>query len=189
MLSPFRILVASIVLAALSSNGLADEAETQKLRERVTLLEAQLAAADASVAAFEKQCEMLKKEISELKGEKEPTESTTADAFAVGVVWIGEAKINGHTGKWALSISERDGNKLSGVVAAVGPAGVKHEITVSGTAPATGNGLVTLESPLVGRAKSFMRGRLTNGEVALAVSLVNRLGEKAFGAATLRPAN
>jgi hypothetical protein len=180
---------AFIVMAIICSPCAADDAESQKLRARIEQLESQLVVTDEALTMLEKECEKLRGEIRAMKGEKEVKTSDVADPFALGVVWVGEAKIKGQVGKWAISVQERDGNKLSGVIAVVGPGGGKQEIPVSGVAPSSGDGLLTLESPLIGRAKTFMRGHLNNGEVALAVSVTNRLGEKAFGAATLRPAN
>lgn len=189
MVGSIRIAFLPIFLTAISSLCAADDAQDQMLRERIDQLESQLAAADEAMALLEKEGETLRSENRKLKGEKEPEAAITQDPFGVGVVWVGDAKINGQIGKWAISITERNGNKLSGVIAAAGPAGGKLEIPVSGVAPASGNGLVTFESPLIGRAKSFMRGRLINGEIALAVSITGRLGEKAFGSANLSPAN
>jgi hypothetical protein len=170
--------------AAHAQDGAAD------LRLKVDELEARLKLAEQTVDILEKETERLRAENARLKGgEPKPMTSSDADPFRVGVVWVGEAKSGDRTANWAISISERDGNKFSGVAAIVGPDGKKSEVPVSGTAPEKDNGLVVLESPLVGRAKMFMRGRLVNGEIALAFSGTTRLGDKLFGSATLRPKN
>lgn len=168
--------------AAQAQEGAAD------LKGQIDELETRLKLADELVELLQKETETLRAENAKLKGE-ETSAATDSDPFQVGVVWAGQAKTAGNTARWAISIAERNGNKLSGVVAVVGPEGNKNEFPVSGTAPAKGNGLVILESPLRGRAKIFLRGRLINGEIALAFSRTNRLGEKSFGSAYLRPRN
>ncbi len=60
---------------------------------------------------------------------------------------------------------------------------------VAGKAPTGAEGEFTLQTSMVGRAQFFARGRLNNGEVALAFSGTNALGEKKVGPATLRPKN
>lgn len=159
------------------------------LRRKVDELEAKLRLAEETVDILEKETERLRAENAKLKGEEARPAASDSDPFRVGVVWIGEAKSGDKTGRWAISIAEREGNKFSGVAAIVGPDGKKAEVPVTGTAPDKGNGLVVFETPLVGRAKLFMRGRLVNGEIALAFSGTTRLGEKMFGSATLRPKN
>ncbi len=57
-----------------------------------------------------------------------------ADPFRVGVTWVGEAKAGNRTAKWAVSISERDGQRFSGGMVTVAPNGDKFEMPISGTA-------------------------------------------------------
>jgi hypothetical protein len=182
-------LVGCLVVWVVSGVTWADDSPAE-LRRQVEELETRLKLAEQSIELLEKEADALRAENAKLK--KEDVSSgpkNEADPFRVGVVWVGEAKTNGKVGKWAISISERDGTKLSGVAAVIRPDGQKIEIEVSGRAPREGNGLVVLESAVVGRAKMFLRGRLVNGEIALAFSGTNRLGEKTFGSATLRPKN
>jgi hypothetical protein len=184
-----RILLTAC-LAAFLAAGAARAQDATDLRRKVDELEAKLKLAEETLDLLEKENVRLRDENAKLKGgEPKPADSSDNDPFRVGVVWVGEAKSGDKVGQWAISISERDGNKLSGVAAIVGPEGKKSEVPVSGTAPAKGDGLVVLETPLVGRAKIFLRGRLVNGEIALAFSGTSRLGEKFFGSATLRPKN
>ena len=179
--------VMALVLAGI---GRAEDAATADLRRQVEELQTKLSLSEKAEELLVKEIEDLRKENAKLKGTAEPVNpAAEADQFRVGVVWVGEARINGKTGRWAVSISERDGQKFKGAVAMQGPDGKKAEVPVSGTAPSKGDGLVVLESPLVGRAKVFMRGRLSNGEIALALSATNRMGDKSFGSATLRPKN
>ncbi len=112
-----------------------------------------------------------------------------ADPFRVGVTWVGEAKAGNRTAKWAVSISERDGQRFSGGMVTVAPNGDKFEMPISGTAPDSNNGLVVMETSLVGRARYFARGRLQNGEIALTFKGTTNLGQDIVGAATLRPKN
>lgn len=181
----------AVCLAACVDSGPAQAQDgSADLRLKVDELEARLKLAEQTVDILEKETERLRAENARLKGaEAKPTTSSDEDPFRVGVVWVGEARSGDKTARWAISISERDGNKFSGVAAIIGPDGKKAEVPVSGTAPENGNGLVVFESPLVGRAKMFMRGRLVNGEIALAFSGTSRLGDKLFGSATLRPKN
>lgn len=118
-----------------------------------------------------------------------PALKEAADPFRVGVVWVGEAKSGDKVAKWALSVSGREGNRLTAGVVVALPNGEKQEFGLAGTAPGSGDGLVVLESELVGRAKIFARGRLQNGEIALTFSGTSKLGDKMFGSATLRPKN
>ena len=184
-----RILLTAC-LAAFLAAGPARAQDAPDLRRKVDELEAKLRLAEETVDLLEKENVRLRDENAKLKGgEPKSADASDSDPFRVGVVWVGEAKTGDKTAQWAISVSERDGNKLSGVSAVIGPDGKKAEVPFSGTAPAKGDGLVVLESPLVGRAKIFMRGRLVNGEIALAFSGTSRLGEKVFGSATLRPKN
>ena len=184
------VLVAGCLMTSLACGAVKAEEEVTELKRQVAELEARLNLAERTVELLEKESEMLRAENAKLKGEAAPSSTADdSDPFQVGVVWVGEAKAAGKSGKWAISIAERDGSKLSGVAAIMSPDGKKFEIPVSGTAPVKGNGLVVLETPLVGRAKIFFRGRLLNGEIALAFSGTTRLGDKMFGSATLRPKN
>ena len=83
-------------------------------------------------------------------------------------------------------MAERNGRKFAGAIAAINEDGKKHEIAVSGTAPENGNGVVVIESPIIGRAKLFMRGKLNNGAIALVFSGTTPLGKKFFGSAELK---
>jgi hypothetical protein len=184
-----RILLTAC-LAAFLVAGSARAQDAPDLRRKVDELEARLKLAEETVDILEKENVRLRDENAKLKGgEPKPTAASDTDPFRVGVVWVGEAKIGDKTAQWAISISERDGKKLSGVSAVIGADGKKADVPFSGTAPAKGDGLVVLETPLIGRAKMFMRGRLVNGEIALAFSGTTRLGDKLFGSATLRPKN
>jgi len=186
-----RFLSLGLVISVLAcGNSFAQNGDVDDLKMKIELLEAKLLASEKSVELLEKECEQLRKENAQLKGGKaDPADQQ--DHFAPGVVWIGDAKSNieKRGTRWALSVSERDGKKFSGAIAAVLPDGKKVEFSVSGTAPSMGNGLVVIESPLVGRAKMFLRGRVTNGQIALAFTGTTALGEKMFGSATLKPKN
>jgi len=159
-------------------------------KQQIELLEAKLSLAEKTLELLEKECEELRKENARLKADKDKSMNEEGDQFAPGVVWVGEAKTaNKPPIRWAISVSERDGRKLAGVIALTTPDGRKVEQPISGTAPATGNGLVVIETPLIGRGQMFMRGRINSGEIALAFSGTTPLGDKHFGSATLRPKN
>ncbi len=166
-----------------------DDTDVADLKRQISDLETRLGLAEKSAELLEKEIELLRKENAQLKGEERTSQAEEIDQFRVGVVWVGEARTGGRIAQWAVSVSERSERRFSGVVAIVAPDGKKSEFPVSGTAPATGNGLLVLESPLVGRAKLYMRGRVANGEAALAFSGTTRLGDKILGSATLRPKN
>ncbi|MEX0729011.1 MAG: hypothetical protein WD065_22240 [Planctomycetaceae bacterium] len=185
-----RCLAVGFVIGSLTCGTVRADKETEELKQRIEQLEVRLNLAKETAELMEKENELLRKENALLKGENEEAENEADDQFGVGMVWKGEAKQakkNADTAHWAISVSERDGKKFKGVVAAVGPDGNKFEFPVAGTAPASGNGLVVIESPVIGRAQMFLRGRINNGEIALAFSGVTRLGKKIFGSATLRP--
>lgn len=128
------------------------------------------------------------KDNDRLTGDTNEAAAAKEDPFAPGAVWVGEAinNVNVRT-QWSLSVSERNGPAFKGRVDAIHGDGNSFEFEVSGKAPDQGNGLVEFESPLIGRAKMFMRGTLRNGEIALECSGTSRLGDKFFGTATLRP--
>lgn len=186
-----RCLALSLAIGlTICSTSRADDKDLAELKEQIEQLELKLNLAEQSLELLEEENRTLRKENAGLKGEKEEAENEENDQFAVGRVWKGEAKQakkDSKTIHWAISVSERKGKTFKAVVAAVNHQGKKFEYPVSGTAPASGNGLVVLESPVIGRGRIFMRGRLNNGEISLAYSGVSRLGDKLFGAATLRP--
>lgn len=185
--------LAILSLFAVQSACAADDAEIEKLKQKIEILELKLKLAEQSAEQLEKECEELRQENSKLKGDApkdKPTKSDEEDQFRVGTVWVGVSKGTGNPkeiARWAISVSERDGTKMSGGLAIVLSDGKKADIPFSGTAPANGNGLVVIETPLVGRAKIYARGRLTNGQASLAFSGTNPLGEKVFGVAAMRP--
>jgi hypothetical protein len=167
---------------------IAQDSSLEQLQHRVELLELKLQIAEKESERLEKECEELRKENARLKGDTKDPNPAKRDPFEPGALWVGEA-INNDKIKtqWALSVSERKGRTFRGAIAAINSDGTKLEFEVSGKAPEVGNGLVEFESPLIGRAKIFMRGNLRNGEIALAFSGMGRLGQKFVGSATLRP--
>ncbi|MCA9174214.1 MAG: hypothetical protein KDB14_06975 [Planctomycetales bacterium] len=198
MFRGFTIVLAAILVIRMSVVSVAQESDLVQLQHRVELLELKLQLAEREAERLEKECEVLRKENSRLKGDAKAAGAGAAvagaavaakdDPFQPGVVWVGEA-INNDKSKtqWALSVSDRKGRAFQGAIAAINGDGNKLEFEVSGKAPEHGSGLVEFESPLIGRAKMFMRGTLRNGEIALAFSGTTRLGQKFFGSATLRP--
>lgn len=172
--------------------GAADDAEIEKLKQQIEILELKLQLAEQSAEQLEKECEELRKENGKLKGNSPKDEKVAEDEdpFRVGRVWVGVSKDTRDpkkTNRWAISIAERDGTKMSGGLAIVTADGKKVDVPFTGTAPAKGDGLVVIETPLLGRAKIYARGRLTNGHVSLAISGTSPLGEKVFGAAAMKP--
>ncbi|MDX1928724.1 MAG: hypothetical protein SFV81_19500 [Pirellulaceae bacterium] len=169
-----------------------------ELKSRVDQLETKVKLLERLVTSL---LEERESESSKGTTQKDTSSSTSAarvaqadenavDAFRVGVTWVGELKgTGGKAGKWAISVSERNGDKFGGGMVVVGPNGEKLELPISGTVPVTGNGLVIMETPLVGRQKAFARGRMQNGEIALTFKATNKLGEDVIGACTLRPKN
>ena len=163
-----------------------DQLETKvKLLERLVTSLLEERPSDSSKGA------MLKDTASSTSAERiAPAGENAVDAFRVGVTWVGEIKgIGGKAGKWAISVSERTGEKFGGGMVVVGPNGEKLELPISGTVPVAGNGIVIMETPLVGRQKIFARGRMQNGEIALTYKGTSKLGEDVIGACTLRPKN
>lgn len=185
--------LAFLGLFAFQNAHAADDTEIEKLKQQIEILELKLQLAEQSAQQLEKECAELRKENAKLKGNSpkdEPTTSDEEDPFRVGRVWVGISKNTRNpkeTTRWAISIAERDGTKMSGGLAIVNPDGKKADVPFTGTAPASGDGLVVIETPLIGRAKIYARGRLTNGQASLAFSGTNPLGEKVFGAAAMRP--
>jgi hypothetical protein len=188
MIRRFSILLAAFLVFCTCGGGLAQESSLQQLQHRVELLELKLQLAQQESDRLEKECNELRKENARLRGDAQGPDATTDDPFEPGRVWVGEAVNNDKIKtKWALSVSERKGRTFKGAIAAINSDGNKVEFEVSGKAPDNGNGLVEFESPLIGRAKMFMRGTLRNGEIALAFSGTTRLGQEFFGSAALRP--
>jgi hypothetical protein len=184
--------LAFISLLAVQSARAADDAEIEKLKQQIEILELKLQLAEQSAEQLEKECEELRKENAKLKGNapKDEPKTSDEDQFRVGRVWVGVSKSTKNpkeTTRWAISIAERDGTKMSGGLAIVNPDGKKADVPFTGTAPASGDGLVVIETPLIGRAKIYARGRLTNGQASLAFTGTNPLGEKLFGAAAMKP--
>jgi septal ring factor EnvC (AmiA/AmiB activator) len=187
----YRAFIVAFIVAMFvvsPATGIAQESNMEQLKLQIELLEAKLQLAEQEAERLEKECEDLRKENARLKGDTKVVIANKDDAFKPGVVWIGEA-INNEKGKtrWALSVSERKGHNFAGAIAAINSDGKKVEFSVTGKAPEHGEGLVQFESPLLGRAKMFMRGTLRNGAIALAFSGTTPLGKKIFGSATLRP--
>ena len=183
-----RILLLGIVTICVSTftalpKAVGDETE---LKSKISKLEARVEEQSALIAALKRERDQLKSELERLK---EPAPSSSADPFRVGVVWVGEIKAEGVTGKFAISISEREGGNYKAGLVLQKPNGEKVEFQVSGKAPTGPEGDFTMQSPMVGRAQFFARGRLQNGEIALAYSGTNALGEKKVGPGTLRPKN
>jgi len=172
------VIFVSIGIWALQLHSATAQETVESLKKQVESLELKLQLAETTISILEKD----RAETSDSS-----TESTESDPFRAGAVWAGSAVRGGTEAKWALSIAQRDGEKFSGGVAIAGPQGKKFEFPVHGTAPVKGNGLVVIESPLMGRRKAFFRGRMVNGKVALAFSLTGENGEKNFGSATLLP--
>lgn len=188
MIRSFTILVAAILVFNTCEFGIAQESSLEQLQHQVELLELKLQLAEKEAERLEAECEELRKENDRLRGTAKDANAAKPDPFEPGVVWMGEA-INNDKVKtqWALSISARDGRKFEGAIAAINSDGKKFEFPVSGKAPENGNGPVEFESPIMGRARMFMRGTLRNGSMALAFSGTTALGRKFFGSATLRP--
>jgi hypothetical protein len=180
-------------LFAIQNAGAADDAEIEKLKQQIEILELKLQLAEQSAEQLEKESAALREENAKLKGEAPKSTPTTADEedqFRVGRVWVGVSKDTRDpkkTNRWAISVAERDGTKMNGGLAIVTADGKKVDVPFTGTAPAKGDGLVVIETPLLGRAKIYARGRLTNGHVSLAISGTSPLGEKVFGAAAMKP--
>jgi hypothetical protein len=185
--------LAFLSLFAIQSADAADDAETEKLKQQIEILELKFQLAEQSAEQLEKECAELRKENAKLKGaapKDTPAKAEEEDQFRVGRVWVGVSKDTRDpkkTNRWAISIAERDGTKMSGGLAIVTADGKKVDVPFTGTAPTSGDGLVVIESPLIGRAKIYARGRLTNGQASLAFSGTNPLGDKVFGAAAMKP--
>ncbi|QDT14422.1 hypothetical protein [Alienimonas californiensis] len=172
-----------------------------ELEDRIKTLELQLQLAETTAALLEKENEALRQENAALKAkhaaapaaadasEMPPAEGgEAADPFRVGAVWYGTLR-GGKDGKeqmkWALSVSERTGDRIAGGVAFDVPGKPKFEMKFTGSAPTDGDGPVTVETERVGQAKLFMRGRLANGAVTGACSMTDPHGRKKYGSAAL----
>lgn len=188
MFRKFPVLLTAILVFNSWGVGIAQDSEIEQLKLRVELLELKLQLAEQESQRLEKECEDLRQENARLNGVTKNVRAAKDDPFEPGVVWIGDA-INNDKIKtqWVLSVSERKGRTFKGAIAAINSDGNKFEFEVFGKAPEQDSGLVEIESPLIGRAKMFMRGTLRNGEIALAFSGTTRLGQKFFGSAYLRP--
>ncbi len=178
---------ASVCTAQDSADDL--KRRVEQLEDRVQLLEKSL-----NLLLSEREKTPLQNSMAQtpsLPANNQPGKATEnpADPFRVGVTWVGEAKSGNRTAKWAISISERDGQRFAGGMVMVAPNGEKVEMPISGTAPDSNSGLVVMETALVGRAKYFARGRLQNGEIALTFKGTSNLGQDMVGASTLRPKN
>lgn len=169
----------------------AQETESNSLESRIEILELKLQLAEARIAQLQRENSDLAKENAALK--KADARSTAAkeqDLFEVGRVWVGESISDSKKRtNWAVSISKRDGRNFEGGIAAKADDGKKLEFPFTGKAPIGENGIVIIESPMMGRAKIFMRGTLRNRAVALVFSGTGPLGGKFFGSASLRPEN
>ncbi len=181
--------VLCLTVSLSSSSSKADE--LSDLKSKVTQLELQVDEQKTLIETLKRERDESRREVQRLKGNPPPAPpaATGTDPFRVGVVWVGEAKSGANLGKFALSISERDGENYKGAIVTVTADGQKNEMPVAGKAPTGAEGEFTLQTSMVGRAQFFARGRLNNGEVALAFSGTNALGEKKVGPATLRPKN
>ncbi|AMV35559.1 hypothetical protein VN12_25935 [Pirellula sp. SH-Sr6A] len=197
-----RMTVAVLIFVACAPCVAIAQESISDLKQRIEQLE-------AKVQLLEKSISMLFTELDKgtasgsagtgTSGAPKMAESTKppvndqSDPFRVGVTWVGDVAVKSARGtaksKWAISISERDGTRFAGGLVIGMPDGQIVESPVSGTAPTNGDGLITLETPLIGRAKSFARGRVQNGEIALTVKGTTKLGEDVVGSATLRPKN
>lgn len=188
-----------VLLFSISSehHTFAQDSTIELLKQQIEVLELKLKLAEAAADKLQQECDALRKENLALKsaGKVEPEKmvepASTRDQFEPGVVWIGTSKSGSKKGRtrWALSVSKRDGENFEGGVAVVNSRGTKFEFAVSGKAPRNGDGLVVVESALMGRAKLFMRGTLRNGAIAFAFSGTNPLGGKLFGSASLKQQN
>lgn len=197
-----RVMASALaILAFTSCAGFAQESVTE-LKKRIEQLE-------AKVQLLEKSISMIFTELdkgttgtpagsglssaTKMAETPKPAVNDQSDPFRVGVTWVGDLAVKNARGsaksKWAISVSERDGDRFSGGIVVGMPNGEIIETPISGTVPSDGDGLVVMETPLVGRAKSFARGRMQNGEIALTVKATTKLGEEVVGAATLRPKN
>ena len=178
------LLLIFVMCGAFNSHAYCQDGTAEPLAQQIEVLELKLQLAEAQLETLQAECEALRKENAAFKKEEMRKEVAVEDQFAPGVVWVATSKSTG--GKknipWAISISKRDGDKFEGGVATQSPNGEKFEFPVTGRAPRTGDGLVVLESPMIGRAKMFMRGTLRNGSIAIAFSATSPLGEKRFGA-------
>ncbi|MCA9135662.1 MAG: hypothetical protein KDB00_02855 [Planctomycetales bacterium] len=184
-------LVVFVVFGLIANDIRAQESTESSLAHQIEILELKLKLSEAQIEQLQKENDALRKQNAGV-GKEAPDEVVDEnDPFAVGVVWLGVAKRTGskEETRWALSVSHRDGQKLEGAIAVIAPDGKKLEFPVTGTAPRSGNGVVVIETPMIGRAKLFARGTLRNGAVALAFSGTNPLGKKDFGSATLSPKN
>jgi len=164
------------------------DSSTESLTQKIEILKLQLQLAESQVEKLQQECEALRKENAELvSGVKEGEMVEPEDQFSVGTVWAGMSKTVGKKDsvRWAISVSKRDGEKFEGGLAAINAQDRKLDLPVTGRAPQNGNGLVVIETPLMGRGKIFMRGTLRNGIVALAFSGTDPLGKKFVGSASL----
>ena len=165
--------------------------EIDDLKQKIELLEAKLELAERTIELLEKENETLRKEAGNRSGKDDDgmdddSRTRQTDQFHTGVVWAGLATVNkDKKTPWAISIATRDGKKFTGAIAFKGKNNEKIELPVSGTAPASGDGLVVIETPVIGRGKMYARGNLRNGVIALAYSLTDQFGKKHFGAASL----
>ncbi|TWU01764.1 hypothetical protein [Neorhodopirellula pilleata] len=186
-----RLLLTVMVVFAVMSQGYSQESDSETMTSQIELLSLKLQLAEEQLEKLQDECEALRRENAKLKQAEGNEDVPTKDQFATGVVWAGVSTVFGNqkTSRWALSISKRDGEKLEGGVATESPSGEKIEFPVTGKAPRSGDGLIVLETPMIGRAKLFMRGTVRNGGIALAFSGTNPLGKKMFGSATLAPKN
>jgi len=182
--------IAFVACCVVTDGAHSQDSPAGSLEQQVEILSLKLQLAEEQLEKLQKECEALRKENALLKKDESDKEAATEDQFAAGVVWAGVSRASGgKTTRFAISISKRDGRNFNGVVAMESPTGDKIEFPVTGKAPQNGDGLVVIESPMIGRGKLFMRGTLRNGSIALAYSGTNPLGRKNFGSATLSPKN
>jgi hypothetical protein len=197
-----RVMASALVIVVCTSTKGITQESVSELKKRIEQLEAKVQLLERSISMIF--TELDKGTTSNLAGSgpsnatkmaetTKPAVNDLSDPFRVGVTWAGEVSVRNARGnlktKWAISISERDGDRFGGGLVVGMPDGEIIETPVSGTAPSNGDGLVVMETPLIGRAKSFARGRLQNGEIALTVKATSKLGEEVVGSATLRPKN
>ena len=155
----FAFLLLVMASGSLDRAAAAQEPESDSSAQRIEVLELKLKLAEVQIEALQQQRDALLKENAALKNGHAEEAVAGEDQFAAGVVWAGTSKTAGKKDKlrWALSISKRDGVTFEGAVAALSPDGKKIEFPVSGKAPRSGDGLVIIESPLIGRPDVYAR--------------------------------
>jgi hypothetical protein len=184
MLPATAFLIAAGVTSA--SACAADDAEVNRLRKRIELLEAKLKLAEHENAA-------LRKVVDELKTGKEGEAkdgNAAADSFAVGTVWVGHRKpANSKGHEWQFRVTARIREGFKGEITLNRPDGTFDTYEVEGKAPVKGDGAVSFKSVKKGFFQQSFAGKVIGGEIALTYSGRGSDGSPQQGTATLKPKN